>query len=84
MLIPGKSHSRVLIETLNFAEVRTFYRSQIAGGGTPGGGAIAGRSLMLSLIAALGRSIDIEGSGVPETSQGRPGRGLRSTRPGNH
>ena len=44
MSIPGKSHSRVSIESLDFARVRTFYRrdrSWIAGVE----GAIAGRSL---------------------------------------
>jgi len=52
MLIPGKSHSwvkrcnsQVSIETLDFAQLCTFYqrdRSRIAGGGAREGGAIAG------------------------------------------
>ena len=34
------------------------------------------------LIAAFRRSVDIMGSDVPEMMQGRPGRGLKGTRPG--
>jgi len=39
------------------------------------GGAIAGQPKMPSPIAASGRSVDIAGSGVPETSQGRGATG---------
>jgi len=49
-----------------------------------GGGAIASRSPTPSTIATFGRSVDIVGSGVPETSQDGWVGGLQSKRPGKH
>jgi len=93
MLIPGKSYSRVKshnsrvsIDT-RFRLIHTFHRTYWAeaergGGGQRGGRAIASRSLTPSPIAALVRSVDIAGSGMPETSQGRPPKpGQRIARP---
>jgi len=85
MLIPGKSHSRVesrnsrvSIETLDFARVRTFYQRDRCGMASGGArGAIAGWSLTL-FPADVGTQsidlIDIASGGAPEMSQnGRRG-----------
>ena len=76
MLIPRKSHSRVLTETLDFARVHNFYqhdRSQIADG-VRKSGAITGQpgiipSRCQDPLAACGWSIDIAVRGAPETLQ---------------
>ena len=85
MLIPGKSHSRddshnsrVSIETLDFARVRTF--TCVIGVGSPagarmGGGVITGRirrrSQSITGPHCRLRMINIAGSGAPK----RPGEG---------
>jgi len=85
MLIPGKSHSRdeshnsrVSIETLDFARVRTF--TCVIGVGSPagarmGGGVITGRirrrSQSITGPHCRLRTINIAGSGAPK----RPGEG---------
>jgi len=80
MLTAGKSqtrvesrNSRVSIETLDFARVRTFHWhdwSWIAGSGAKGGG-------NRQPVPGAHRSIDIAGSGVPEMLQKGRGRGLQ-------
>jgi len=93
MLIPGKSHSRVVsrnsrvsIETLNSAQVHTFYqrdRSWITGVGARGGGrSPAGPRHRSRPMWGPHRSIDISGGGVPETSQNGRGRGRPGKRNG--
>jgi len=85
MLIPRKSHSQVSIQTLDFARIRTFYwrdLSWIAGVGVRGGRLPAGPRRHSWPMWGPHRSIDIAGSGAPETSQNGRGRGLQGARPG--
>ena len=97
MLIPGKSHSRdeshnsrVSIETLDFARVRTFTR--VIGVGSPagarmGGGVITGRirrhSQSITGPHCRLRTIDIADGGAPErrkTAEGGYGGARRGKR----
>jgi len=85
MLISGKLHSRVKsrnsrasVETLDFAQVCTFFRrdrSWIASGGTKGGGAIAGWYPMLFPADAGTPSIDPTWQAVARPKRHKTARG---------